>query len=104
MRLIDADVLIEGKVENDPVVIAAKCAPTAYDQDRVVEQLEEACISLSDYPGYTVDIEKAIEIVKGGGMNEIRTRNPESDHKRRNRESTQPDPDRGCASGGDQED
>lgn len=42
--------------------------PTAYDQDKVVEQLEEACISLSDYPGYTVDIEKAIEIVKGGGV------------------------------------
>lgn len=43
-------------------------APTAYDPDKVVEQLEEACISLSDYPGYTVDIEKAIEIVKGGGV------------------------------------
>ena len=43
--------------------------PTAYDPDKVVEQLEEACISLSDYPGYTVDIEKAIEIVKGGGVN-----------------------------------
>ena len=68
MRLIDADGMPEGRVENDPVVIAAKCAPTAYDPDRVVEQLEEACISLSDYPGYTVDIEKAIEIVKGGGI------------------------------------
>lgn len=31
MRLIDADVLVEGRVENDPVVIAAKCAPTVYD-------------------------------------------------------------------------
>ena len=41
MRLIDADLLIEGRVENDPVVIAAKCAPTAYDPDKVVEQLEE---------------------------------------------------------------
>lgn len=39
-----------------------------YDQDKVVEQLEEACISPSDYPGYAVDIEKAIEIVKGGGV------------------------------------
>lgn len=27
-RLIDADVLCEGRVENDPVVIAVKCAPT----------------------------------------------------------------------------
>ena len=68
MRLIDADVLIEGRVENDTVVIAAKCATTAYDPDKVVEQLEEACISLSVYPGYKVDIEKAIEIVKGGGI------------------------------------
>ena len=28
-RLIDEDELIKGRVENDPVVIAAKCAPTA---------------------------------------------------------------------------
>lgn len=28
MRLIDADVLTEGRVDNDPVVIAAMCAPT----------------------------------------------------------------------------
>lgn len=28
MRLIDADELCEGRVDNDPVVIAAKCAPT----------------------------------------------------------------------------
>ncbi len=45
-----------------------KRIPIAYDVDKVVEQLEEACISPSDYPGYTVDIEKAIEIVKGGGV------------------------------------
>ena len=41
MRLIDADVLVEGRVENDPVVIAALCAPTAYDLDKIVVQLEE---------------------------------------------------------------
>jgi ribosomal protein L34E len=28
MRLIDADAMCEGRVSNDPVVIAAKCAPT----------------------------------------------------------------------------
>lgn len=28
MRLIDADALCEGRVSNDPVVIAAKCAPS----------------------------------------------------------------------------
>ena len=41
MRLIDADLLIEGRVENDPVVIAALCAPPAYDLDKIVVQLEE---------------------------------------------------------------
>ena len=39
-RLIDEDELINGRVENDPVVIAAKCTPTAYDVDKVAEQLE----------------------------------------------------------------
>lgn len=28
------------RVSNDPVVISAKCAPTAYDVDKVVERLE----------------------------------------------------------------
>ena len=40
-RLIDEDELIKDRVENDPVVIAAKCAPTAYDLDKVVEQIEK---------------------------------------------------------------
>ena len=81
MRLIDADAF---KTQIAGITIAnnyptskanAICKvidaqPTAYDPDKVVEQLEEACISLSDYPGYTVDIEKAIEIVKGGGVDD----------------------------------
>lgn len=40
-RLINEDKLIKGRVENDPVVIAAKCAPTAYDVDKVVAQLRK---------------------------------------------------------------
>ena len=52
MRLIDADVLVEGRVENDPVVIAAKCAQTAYDPDKVVEQLEERTAFLKDCTKY----------------------------------------------------
>lgn len=81
MRLIDADVLVEGRVENDPVVIAAKCAPTAYDPDKVVEQLEELKSLvpvnrvlddiINDKPkelGMLIAYEKAIEIVKGGGV------------------------------------
>ena len=72
-RLIDEDELIKGRVENDPVVIAAKCTPTAYDTDKVAEQLDKA----SDY--YEFDeqgmehvqmlrLVDAIEIVKGGGV------------------------------------
>lgn len=83
-RLIDADVNREDFMErvydilsDEPDNIKANLIidafdemPTAYDQDKVVEQLEEACISPSDYPGYAVDIEKAIDIVKAGGVNE----------------------------------
>ena len=64
MRLIDADVLVEGRVENDPVVIAAKCAPTAYDPDKVVEQLEDYLFNK-----YCIEGDSEIEkIVKGGGV------------------------------------
>lgn len=64
MRLIDADLLIEGRVENDPVVIAAKCAPTAYDPDKVVERLEDYL-----FEKYCVEGDAEIErIVKGGGV------------------------------------
>lgn len=81
MRLIDADGLTEGRVENDPVVIAALCAPTAYDPDRVVEQLEELKSLVpvnrllddivNEKPkelGMLIAYRKAIEIVKGGGV------------------------------------
>lgn len=81
MRLIDADGMTEGRVENDPIVIAAKCAPTAYDPDRVVEQLEELKSLVpvnrliddivNEKPkelGMLIAYRKAIEIVKGGGV------------------------------------
>ena len=65
----DMDVMC-GTYERETADVLAKAFEESrlYDPDKVVEQLEEACISLSDYPGYTVDIEKAIEIVKGGGV------------------------------------
>lgn len=73
MRLIDADELIKDRVENDPVVIAVKCAPTAYDVDKVVERLEE---SSTDDDGIVCYVDKkpvitkelAIKIVKSGGI------------------------------------
>jgi hypothetical protein len=88
MRLIDADLLIEGRVENDPVVIAARCAPTAYDLDKVVEQLEERTTFLKECTKYgnkdaeqqeksyatmmmyevAYLVDDLLEIVKGGGV------------------------------------
>ena len=86
-RAKDEDELIQGRVENDPVVIAAKCAPTAYDPDKVVERLEERTAFLNDctkYGNNTAEqqdksygtmmmyevkdlVDDLLEIVKGGG-------------------------------------
>lgn len=66
MRLIDADVLVEGRVENDPVVIAAKCAPTAYDLDKVVEQLDAYITKLVGRNSALY--QTVMQIVKGGGV------------------------------------
>ena len=88
MRLIDADLLIKGRVENDPVVIAAKCAPTAYDPDKIVVQLEERTTFLKECTKYgnkdaeqqeksyatmmmyevAYLVDDLLEIVKGGGV------------------------------------
>ena len=80
-RLIDEDELIKNRVENDPVVIAAKCTPTAYDLDKVVEKLETMrmryYLTYANTGNKTNDevwekasraVDKAIEIVKGGGI------------------------------------
>lgn len=76
-RLIDAGKILDnlsGMLKRmddyDAVRKVINDIPTAYDPDKVVEQLKEACISPSDYPGYVVDIEKAIEIVKAAGIND----------------------------------
>ena len=41
MRLIDADELIKDRVENDLVRIAVKCAPTAFDKEKVILELSK---------------------------------------------------------------
>ena len=85
-RLIDEDELIKGRVENDPVVIAAKSAPTAYDPDKVVEQLKNKMqqhkrgIEYEKKNGTVTEefqqrkavevLTDAIEIVKGGGVDD----------------------------------
>lgn len=95
MRLIDADLLIkdfENEVkecdfdklsDNDKLVIEtsaralvmfAKRQPTAYDIDKVVEELEETkdmiALDCNDSFWYKNAIDDAIEIVKRGGKNE----------------------------------
>lgn len=72
MRLIDAD-QFKGKVIASHTgcgvikLIAINDVPTAYDQDKVVEQLgnlkDEKVIG-----SHLVMIQEAIEIVKGGGV------------------------------------
>lgn len=64
-RLIDEDELIKGRAGNDPVVIAAKCAPTAYNSDKVIQQIKE----LSIRERGEIKTEDVITIVKGGGVN-----------------------------------
>ena len=68
-RLIDEDELIKDRVENDPVVIAAKCTTTAYDPDKVVAQLEEYREEMEQFKcgGMLSDM---IEVVKAGGVDD----------------------------------
>lgn len=78
MRLIDADELIKDRVENDPVRIAAECAQTAFDKEKVIDDLENLknnLIDCNDLCGECLEIEcdqcalkKAIEIVEKGGI------------------------------------
>lgn len=85
MRLIDSDELIKDRVSNDSVVIAAKCAPTAYDVDKVISKIKDAIIETPLYrhkfcgtvkPEHCVKYEwcedcmaeRMIEIIKSGGI------------------------------------
>ena len=79
MRLIDADAIKWDKCEDadgNPVYVLDKRdidkQPTAYEPDKVVEQLEaysneEEAERLGTIP--VVELADAIEIVKGGGVN-----------------------------------
>lgn len=73
MRLIDADELIKDRVENDPVRIAVKCAPTAFDKEKVIEELKSAenylyvnGIRITNFK--FIHTLTAIEIVEKGGI------------------------------------
>lgn len=71
MRLIDADELIKDRVENDPVRIAVQCAPTAFDKEKVIEELKRCRVYqfqgvLPD--GRVCHFSDAIGIVEKGGI------------------------------------
>ena len=65
-RLIDENELVKGRVENDPVVIAAKCTPTAYDVDKVVERLDIYITKMARRNSALY--QTVMQIVKGGGI------------------------------------
>lgn len=76
MRLIDADA-INGtfapseRYTGNEVMALLNQIPTAYDVDKVVEQIKDESHGMDlDESDYVVEKEKAIEIVKGGGINE----------------------------------
>lgn len=48
MRLIDADELTKDRVENDPVRIAAECAPTAFDKEKVINEIRSGVMAAND--------------------------------------------------------
>lgn len=86
MRLIDADklkkdlesvTLSNGTLLNtNTVLLLLDKYPTAYDVDKLINQLErdkfiESETTLSDvHQGYNAGLSRAIEIVKRGGKNE----------------------------------
>ena len=82
--LISRKALTEGRVDNDPVRIAAMCAPTAFDKEKVIEDLNdwmkdaEKLAAKYDEVGDTDNMDlqdmaarcykNAIEIVEKGGI------------------------------------
>lgn len=90
MRLIDADELIKDRVENDPVRIAAMCAPTAYNMDRVIESIKKATdeYGLVDYINDEPMITKkqAKEIIRSRGIIEKPQESPDGKRLREREE------------------
>lgn len=84
-RLIDADafertVMFGDAEDMQDVIYALRDYPTAYDVDKVVAQLESESARWQDSgdayndekeKGVAIGFRKAIEIVKGGGVDEM---------------------------------
>lgn len=76
MRLIDADALIEdldGSMFYSDAIPFVEDAPTAYDVDKVVEELEQPNNYTIVAGKHFTTVERAIEIVKKGGINHENT-------------------------------
>ena len=77
MRLIDADKIIDSLGNSDmDFAIGAVIdeQPTVFDVDKVINELkkdkfvESECILSDVHQGYNAGLSRAIEIVKGGGV------------------------------------
>ena len=78
-RLIDADAFLQNLIDCDigrksleKVIDAVKKQPTAYDPEKVVEQLEKVAFERYENDGMggerVVNLDDVIEIVRGGGV------------------------------------
>lgn len=74
MRLIDADRLMEGLRGNVLIDVdlelekAIAQQPTAFDKEKVINDLLSASICTSPDEDFFVELEEAIEIVEKGGI------------------------------------
>ena len=77
MRLIDADKIIDSLGGSDmDFAIGAVIdeQPTAFDVDKVINELkrdkfiESECVLSDIHQGYNAGLSRAIEIIKGGGV------------------------------------
>lgn len=75
MRLVDADAIKQKYPNRKSLNQVLDAEPTAYDVNKVVENLEEEkdmiALDYNDSFWYKNAIDDAIEIVKGGVVNEI---------------------------------
>lgn len=77
MRLIDADKIIDSLGNSDmdfAIGAVIDKQPTAFDVDKAISELERdkfiesECILSDVHQGYNAGLSRAIEIVKGGGV------------------------------------
>lgn len=67
---IDAfSILVEDAIQayRKMVIDAIKEQPTAYDVEKVDEQLDDLCFTIGDYAGFVVDAEQVSELIRNGG-------------------------------------